>query len=109
MLTLRRDLYFVLSLLLADKNVAEVSDVVVWIKTFQCDPFIARVTVEHVTHDLPYLISPFRRIVKPAQQARCMGSGNGSNDLSYRPCPASCPSWKHRETLLIPPGMPFDR
>ena len=37
MLTLRRDLYFVLSLLLADKNVAEVPDVVVWTKTFHED------------------------------------------------------------------------
>ena len=37
MLTLRRDLYFVLSLLLADKNVAEVPGVVVWTKSFHED------------------------------------------------------------------------
>ena len=37
MLTLRRDLYFLLSLLLADKNVAEVPGVVVWTKIFHED------------------------------------------------------------------------
>ena len=36
-LTLRRDLYLVLSLLLADKNVAEVPGVVFWTKTFHED------------------------------------------------------------------------
>lgn len=36
-LTLRRDLYFVLSLLLADKNMADVPQVVVWTKAFHED------------------------------------------------------------------------